>query len=100
MRQREIPDIFASDRMDQSLDLLLGDSDPRLRLYVYRIRDGRKVTPALVSGYPFEGLFDYLRDRFGSGRYWIMIRRGREMELSGAICIEAPLNWRPRPTAT
>lgn len=95
MRQREIPDIFASVRMEETLLRLLDDSDARLRLYVYRLRDGKKVTPALINGYPFESLFEYLRDHYGGGRYCIIIRRGRQMELSGSIAIEAPRGWRP-----
>jgi hypothetical protein len=40
---------------------------------------------------------DWLRDEHGGGDFHIIIRRGKRMELSGIICIEAPLaRWSPQ----
>ncbi len=90
-RRRVIPRIFSNFRLDELLVQLLEDGDPELCLYVYRLRDDRKIKPALLIGRPFRDLFDYLRDEHGGGCFCIMIRRGKKMELSGEISIGLPL---------
>jgi len=76
---------------------LMDDPDPKLRIYVYPYRNNRREGGAVYCGNPFSDLLDYLRDEFGSASYYVMIRRGKRMELAGAIAVEAPLNWRKRP---
>ncbi len=86
-RRRAIPFVFSSNRLDELLWQLLDDGDPALRTYVYRLKSGAKITPAVFNGCPFAGLLDYLRDEHNGGDFHIIIRRGRQMELSGIICI-------------
>lgn len=90
-RRRVIPCIFSNDRLHELLHQLMYDYDPKLCLYVYRLHDERKIRPALLMGSPFPDLFDCLRDEHGGGRFCIMIRRGKKMELSGEISIGPPL---------
>ncbi|HWY16018.1 MAG TPA: hypothetical protein VNX86_12845 [Rhizomicrobium sp.] len=90
-RNRTIPHIFGNSRLDELLFQLLDDSDPRLRMYVYRMRDDEKVVPAIFVGMPFSDLFDWLRDEHGGGAFHIIIRRGKSMEISGIICIGVPV---------
>ena len=94
MTRREIPHICNSIRMEEKLESLLHDGDPRLRLYVYRLQGGRRIAPALITGEPFPDLYTHLQIRYGTASYAILIRRGRHMELSGAVSILAPLGWR------
>jgi hypothetical protein len=89
-RHRVIPHIFGNDRLDELLIQLLDDCDPRLRLYVYRLRGDEKIKPALIIGMPFSDLLEYLRDKYGGGQFCIMIRRGKKIELSGSIAIWSP----------
>jgi len=90
-RKRTTPYVFSNDRLDELLWNLLDDGDPKLRAYVYRLRDGRKATPALFIGAPFNGLIEWLRADHNGGHFHIIIRRGKRMELSGIICIGVPL---------
>ena len=87
---RPVPCITSNQRLDERLFALLEDPDPRLRLTVYRLRGGERLKPALYTGEPFPGLFDYLRDSHHGGDFALMIRRGKVMELSGAISIWTP----------
>ncbi len=84
-------DIFASDRLTEQLFALLDECHPRDRLYVYRVVDGKWVKPALIKGRPFPDLLDYLRDHHDGGKFWIIIRRGETMLLSGTVLIGTPL---------
>ena len=84
--------IYSSDRLDEQLVQLLNESDPRIRVYVYRMIDNRKIKPALYVGRPFEDLESYIRDKFGGGLFYIMIRRGEIMLLAGTIAFELPLS--------
>ena len=84
-------DIFASDRLTEQLFALLDEYHPRDRLYVYRVVDGKPVKPALINGRPFPDLLDYLRDHHDGGKFWIIIRRGETMLLSGTVLIGTPL---------
>ena len=86
-RRRTIPCIFGNDRLDELLWQLLEDDDSRLRAYVYRIENGRKIKPALYTNAPYDGLIEWLRDDHAGGDFHIIIRRGKRMELSGIICI-------------
>ena len=90
-RNRTVPYIFGNDRLDELLSRLLDDSDLRLRMYVYRMRNDEKILPAIVVGAPFSDLFEWLRDEHGGGTFHVIIRRGKRMELSGIVCIGAPL---------
>ena len=89
-RKRTIPYVFGNDRLEELLWNLLDDRDPQLRAYVYRIRDDRKDS-ALYIGAPFHGLIARLRDEHGGGKFQIIIRRGKRMELYGIISIGVPL---------
>jgi len=61
---RTIPPIFGNNRLDELLFQLLDDSDPRLRMYVYRMRDDEKIVPQFV-GMPFSNSL-----RMASRRTW------------------------------
>lgn len=80
-------DIFASERLDCLLWNTLQESNPRDRVYVYRVVDGRPVKPALIIGEPFPELMECLRDEHGGGRFQLMIRRGEKMLLSGTVSV-------------
>ena len=82
--------------MEELFVRLMDDPDPKLRIYVYPYRNNRRDGEAVYRGNPFDGLLDHLRDGFGSASYYVMIRRGKRMELAGIIGIAAPLHWRPR----
>ncbi|MDE3021832.1 MAG: hypothetical protein KGI54_08230 [Pseudomonadota bacterium] len=59
-------------------------------IYVYRLgKDQRPVKPHLLKCDVFEDFLDWLRDYYGSGRYHLLIRRGRVMVFSGNIAIES-----------
>ena len=42
--------IYSSDRLDEQLVQLLDESDPRIRVYVYRMIGNKKIKPALYVG--------------------------------------------------
>jgi hypothetical protein len=90
-KRRVAPHIFSNDRLDELLWRLLDDDDSSLRAYVYRLQDGQKEKPALFIGTPYYDLVDWLRDMHGGGEFHIIIRRGKPMELSGILCISAPV---------
>ena len=89
-RKRVMPRIFGNDRLEELLWCLLDDPDPLLRTYVYRIHDDRK-DDALYIGPPFHSLIAWLRDEHNGGKFYIIIRRAKCMELSGIISIGVPL---------
>ena len=89
-RKRVMPYIFGNDRLEELLWRLLDDRNPLLRAYVYPIRDDRK-DDAVYIGPPFHGLIAWLRNEHNGGRFHIIIRRGKCMELSGIISIGVPL---------
>lgn len=64
------------------------------RCYVYRIKEGKPLRPAIIKCVPYPELFDDLRDRHGGGDFQVMIRRGETMMLSGKLCIAEPLRLR------
>ena len=89
-------DIFADNRLNELFMQLLDRPEPRDRAYVYRLKDGKPLKPALFSDQPFAGLLEYLRDEYGSAQYRIMIRRGETMLLTGEFGVAAPSTWRAR----
>lgn len=89
-RRRPIPYIFGNDRLETLFERLLNDRGPELRLYVYRFRDGQKSKPGLFIGRPSPRLIDWLRDEQDGGDFWIIIRRGKRIEISGVIGIVGP----------
>ncbi|MDE2011999.1 MAG: hypothetical protein KGJ75_03645 [Alphaproteobacteria bacterium] len=84
--------IYADDKRLQKFYDLRSDGDPRLHLYVYRFIDEKIITPYLYSGPVIESVEEFIRDEFGGGGFYIIIRRGKKMELAGDIAIELPLN--------
>ena len=84
--------IYGDDRRMEKFYGLLSDGDPRLRLYVYRFVGGKIVKPYLPSGPVIERAEDFIRDEFGGGGFYIIIRRGKTIELAGDIAIGLPLN--------
>ena len=95
-RRRAIPYIFGNDKLDELLFGLLEDNDPRLRAYVYKMREHRKIVPAFFVGSPCSDLLNWLRDEHGGGEFHLIIRRGKQMELSGILRIGVPLRWQTR----
>jgi len=55
------------------------------------MRGQEKIVPAISVGMPFPGLFEWLRDEHGGGDFHVIIRRGKQMNFSGIICIGAPI---------
>ncbi len=84
--------IYSNDRLEEKFLNLLCEDDPRNRIYVYRMFDNQMVKPYLYAGPLFERLEDYVRDKFGGGKFYIMIRRGEKMLLAGTIATGPPLN--------
>jgi hypothetical protein len=76
---------------------LMKSRDPRMRVYVYRIRDDKLVKPALYKGQPIPDIDKYLVEQFDGGLFYIMIRRGAEALMSGRFPIEPPLSHRHPP---
>jgi len=93
-RQRVNPYIIENDRLEPLFWQLLDDRDPRLRIYVYRLRGGQKSKPALYIGRPSPRLIDWLQNKHGGGDFYIMIRRGKCMEISGIMGIAEPFALR------
>ncbi|HEV2563443.1 MAG TPA: hypothetical protein VGT78_15015 [Rhizomicrobium sp.] len=87
--------IYSNDRLLQKFIDLLSETDPRIRVYVYRFVDGKAIKPYLYRGQPFEKLEAYIAETFGNGAYYIMIRRGEKMLLAGDIRLLLSLNRRP-----
>jgi hypothetical protein len=86
-----IRDIPSNDRLDELLWQILNEWNPKDRLYVYRIENGKAMRPAIYNGGTFPDLLEYLRDEHGGGRFRIMIRRGEPMMLAGAVSVERSL---------
>ena len=84
-------DIFADDILTANFFYLTENAWEQDRCYVYRIKDGKPLRPALLICIPYPALFDDLRDEYGGGDFQVMIRRGETMMLSGMLCIAEPL---------
>jgi len=73
---------------------ILDQDDWEQTVYIYRLdSSGRKITPFLAKWGMHAGLLDSLRDEFGSGEYYLMIRQGKTMIFTGIIGVQRPLNW-------
>jgi hypothetical protein len=83
-------DIFADDDLHERFYQLLEGVDERDRMYVYRLRNGSAIRPAIMKGRPFPELLNVLRDEHGGGEFRVMIRRGETLLLSGRIGVGAP----------
>lgn len=81
--------IYSENRHGERYMQLLHSADPRIRLYVYRLENRRRIKPAIYSGPPIRRLEEYLQRTFGGGEFEIMIRRGETMLESGTIGIAA-----------
>jgi len=72
---------------------LLAQDDWEQTVYVYQVdRSGKVIKPYLAKWGMHAGLLDSLRDEFGSGEYYLMIRQGKTMVFTGTIGVERPLN--------
>ncbi len=80
-------DIFDDDILSGRFFNLTDEANPDDRCYVYRMKHGKPVRPALVKCVPYPALFDDLRDEHGGGDFQVMIRRGSTMLLSGLLRI-------------
>ena len=75
------------------LDEILCQADAGLLVYVYRVnKRGRRQGSYLLRTYPYPGLLDTLRDKYGGGDFSILIRDGNTMVLSGNFSIEGIRN--------
>ncbi len=85
-------DIFSSDRLMDQLFRILEESDPRVRVYAYRMIGGRPIKPAVYKGEPFPDLLlGILQQEQGGGEFHLLIRRGETMLLSGVVLIFPPV---------
>jgi len=81
--------MFSDNRHGGRFFGLIADPDVRLRLYVYRWENNRRVKPAIYVG-PLFDIFEYLQDKHDGGEFNFMVRRGETMLLSELVGI-APL---------
>jgi len=89
--------ILDSDRLNARFHRLCFNASPRDRMYVYRVENDQPEKPAIIKGaLPFPDVLDHLRDKFGSGTYYVMIRRGKKLLLSGSVSIDGPQFWGQR----
>ena len=71
---------------------ILREEDLDLAVYVYRVDSrGKRQKPHLWRTYPHEQLLEVLRDKYGGGDFYLMIREGNQMVYSGAFSV-----WGPR----
>jgi hypothetical protein len=71
---------------------ILSEEDLDLVVYVYRIDSrGKHQKPYLCRTYPHAHLPETLRDQYGGGNFYLMIREGNRMVYSGAFSV-----WGPR----
>jgi hypothetical protein len=83
-------DITEDHKLLGRLFKLTDEEHPDDRCYVYRIKNGKPVRPAVLKCIPRPDLIDILRDRLGGGDFQIMIRRGSKMLIAGLLRIAAP----------
>jgi hypothetical protein len=84
-------DIFDDDRLCHRFFEIIEEADDRLTCYVYRVKDGDPVRPALLKCSPYPALFDDLRDLHGGGEFQVMVRRGETMLIAGLLRIAEPI---------
>jgi hypothetical protein len=89
-------DISSDDRLEELFIKLLDSFNPRLRAYVYPLKNGKLQKPAIFKGCPFPNLVEFLINEYGTAEYRIMIREGETMLLAGDFAVAAPLTWRPK----
>jgi hypothetical protein len=95
-RRRKMPYIHTGNyHLEDELMEILHEGDHGTIVYVYRAKDRSLIPPFLFKRHPFPGLFEYIRDEYGSGEYAITIRQGTTMIFTGITRIEAPINWQP-----
>lgn len=81
--------------MWEHLWALLDEQNAEDVVYVYRIGpDEKPVKPYLLKCEPWPGLIEHLQAHYGGGTFRIMIRRRRNMVLTGNFAI-APIPLRP-----
>ncbi len=83
-------DIFDDDDLTATFFYLTENATEQDRCYVYRIKDGKPLRPAIIKCVPYPDLFDDLRDEHGGGDFQVMIRRGETMMISGLLSIARP----------
>jgi hypothetical protein len=81
-------------RLERLYFELMDSTDPRVRLYVYRQKNGQLVKPYIYRGPPISELESYLQREFDGGEFCIMVRRGETMLLNGGLLIHPPMNRR------
>ena len=68
---------------------ILSEGNLDLAVYVYRLdARGKRQIPNIWRTYPHDELLDTLRDEFGGGEFYIMIRDGNQMVLSAPYSVE------------
>ena len=68
---------------------ILSEGDLDLVVYVYCLdARGKRQKPYLWRTYPHDELLDTLRDEYGGGEFYIMIRDGNQMVLSAPYSVE------------
>ena len=61
-------------------------------VYIYRVdRTGRKITPYAAKWAMHESLLETIKQEFGPGEYFVMIREGNTMVFTGTLVVERPL---------
>lgn len=94
-RNRKIPYVYTGDyHLEEELNAILYEGDQRLKVYVYRAKDGRAIKPFIRKCCPYESLVEDIRDEFGSGQYAIFIR-DKTIIFTGIIGVETPIGWQP-----
>jgi hypothetical protein len=83
-------DIIEDDELGFLFFDLLEGQNPRDRCYIYRMRNGKPVRPALFKCVPFPRLIDLLYNKYAGGDFQIMIRRGTTMLMTGLLRVAEP----------
>jgi hypothetical protein len=80
-------------RKSERLYQLMALDDCEQTVYVYRIDPtGRMIKPYVAKWGMHSSLLDSVRDDFGTGVYYLMIRHGKTMVFTGTIGVECPRN--------
>jgi len=76
------------------LTLIMGEEQYDRTTYVYRFdKNGKTITPYLTKLFADRYLLDTLRDSFGGGDFYLMIRQSRRLIFTGNISIFRPLQY-------
>ncbi|MFQ5564681.1 MAG: hypothetical protein ACE5FO_14060 [Parvularculaceae bacterium] len=84
-------DIFEDHDLMARFFNLLECTNPRDRCYVYRVKDGEPLRPAVLICIPYPALIEDLCHEHGGGDFQVMIRRGSTMILSGLLRMAEPI---------